>query len=259
MYTRSRTGHPPVARWRLAAPLLIAVVVAGVLLQPILGGDLLEVVDPRWVGAVLLLGSAVTLFGRGAPAQGEDASGSGGAARFGVRLGRTPGVIAAGLGLATLVTGERLPLQLVASWAYGVAAWVFWQSTRGGSSLIEQMARRIHPYAPDFIGSYCRKVTLLWAVFLAVSAAVLAGLALAAPLEWWERYTTWVIVPLSIAGSIVEYLVRKTWFRYYPYGGPIDRLFMTFFPAHATEAGRRSQAYIEARRKELGAEPPPSS
>ena len=85
----------------------------------------------------------------------------------------------------------------------------------------------------------------------------LGALLAAAPLAWWEGYTAFVIVPASIAGSVVEYLVRKTWFRYYPYGGPIDRLFMTFFPARATEAGRRSQAYIEARRKELGAKPPP--
>ncbi|MGH0033306.1 MAG: hypothetical protein ACQGVC_26250 [Myxococcota bacterium] len=253
MYTDSRTGHPPVARWRLAAPLLLSVVVVGVLVYPMVGRDLLSHVDPRWVGAVLLLGSGLTMFGgRGGRA------GGGAAPRFGVQLGRTPGVIAAGLGLATVVTGERLPLLLVASWAYGVAAWVFWQSTRDGSSVIEQVARRIHPYAPDFIGPYCRKVTLLWAAFLGASALVLAGLAVAAPLEWWEGYTKWVIVPLSLAGSAVEYLVRKTWFRYYPYGGPIDRVFMTFFPAGATEAGRRSQAYIEQRRRELGAKPPPS-
>lgn len=225
--------------------MLLSIVVVAVLVYPMFGSDLLERVDPRWVGAVLLAGSALTLFGKAAPS------------RFGVRLGRTPGWIAAALGLATVATGERLPLQLVASWAYGVAAWIFWQSTRGGSSLIEQVAQRIHPYAPDFIGPYCRKVTLLWAAFLAVSAAVLAVLAVAAPLDWWEAYTAWVIVPLSIVGSAVEYLVRKTWFRYYPYGGPIDRLFSRFFPAGASEAGRRSQAYIVARRQELGAEPPP--
>lgn len=225
--------------------MLLSVVVVAVLVYPIVGADLLSRVDPRWVGGVLLLGSTLSLFGSSGPS------------RFGVRLGRTPGLLAAGLGLAAFVSGERLPLQLVASWAYGVAAWVFWQSTRGGSSLIEQMAQAIHPYAPDFIGPYCRKVTLLWAAFLAGNALVLGVLAAAAPLAWWEGYTAFVIVPASIAGSVVEYLVRKTWFRYYPYGGPIDRLFMTFFPARATEAGRRSQAYIEARRKELGAKPPP--
>jgi uncharacterized membrane protein len=235
-----------VARWRLAAPVLLILVVVAVLVQPLLGRDLLAAVGPRWIGGALLVASALSLFGKAGPS------------RFGVRLGRAPGLIAAGLGLVALGTGSRLPLQLVASWAYGVAAWVFWQSTREGSSLIEQMARRIHPYAPDFIGPYCRKVTLLWAAFLGVSATVLAALAVAAPPGWWEGYTTWVIVPLCIAGSVVEYLVRKTWFRYYPYGGPIDRLFMRFFPASGSEAGRRSQAYIETRRKELGAKPPPA-
>lgn len=249
LYTSSRTGHPPVARWRLAAPLLLMGVVIAVLIQPMVGSDWLEL-DPRWLGAALLAGSLATMVGRGR-------AGRSSAERFGVQLGRTPGWIAAALGLAALVTGERLPLRLVASWAYGVAAWVFWQSTRDGSSVIEQVAQRIHPYAPDFIAPYCRKVTLAWAAFLAASAAVLAVLAVAAPVPWWEGYTTWVIVPLCVVGSAVEYVVRKTWFRYYPYGGPIDRLFSTFFPASATEAGRRSQAYIEARRKELGAEPPP--
>jgi len=237
-----------VARWRLAAPALLILVVVAVLVQPMLGSDWLAI-DPRWLGAALLAGSVASMFG--------GAGGGAGASRFGVRLGRAPGLFAAALGLAALLSGERLPLLLVASWAYGVAAWVFWQSTRGGSSLIEQVAQRIHPYAPDFIAPYCRKVTLLWAGFLGISAAVLAVLALAAPVAWWEAYTTWVIVPLCIVGSVVEYLVRKTWFRYYPYGGPIDRLFSTFFPASGSEAGRRSQAYIEARRKELGAKPPP--
>jgi len=245
LYSSSRTGHPPVARWRLAAPLLLVVVVVAVLAYPMVGGDLLSAVDPRWVGGVLLAGSLLTLLGSSGPS------------RFGVRLGRTPGWIAAALGLAAVASGERLPLQLVASWAYGVAGWVLWRSTREGASLVEQLAQRIHPYAPGFIGPYCRKLTLLWAGFLGFSAAALGVLAIAAPLEWWEGYTRWVIVPLSIAGSAVEYLVRKTWFRYYPYGGPIDRLFSIFFPARATEAGRRSQAYIEARRKELGAKPPP--
>jgi uncharacterized membrane protein len=247
LYTSSRTGHPPVARWRLAAPVLLILVVIAVLLQPLVGGDWLRRIDPRWLGAALLFGSGLSLLGKASPT------------RFGVQLGRTPGLLAAALGLAALWTGERLPLLLVASWAYGVAAWVFWQSTRGGSSLIEQLAQRIHPYAPDFIGPYCRKVTLLWAAFLGVSAAVLAVLAVTAPLEWWEAYTLRVVVPLCAVGSLAEYLVRKTWFRYYPYGGPIDRLFCRFFPASGTEAGRRSQAYIEARRRELGAEPPPRS
>lgn len=140
-------------------------------------------------------------------------------------------------------------LLLVPSWAYLVVAFVFWRSTADGSSLIERFVQRVHPYAPDFIGPYCRKVTLAWGCFFGLHALVLAALALVAPLHWWEGYTTWVVLPLSVAGSLVEYLIRKTWFRYYPYGGPIDRLFSRFFPAEATEAGRRSQAYILSRRE----------
>ncbi len=59
------------------------------------------------------------------------------------------------------------------------------------------------------------------------------------------------MLPSMLLFGLVEYLIRKTKFRYYPYGGPIDRFFSTWFPAENTEMGRRSQAYILARQRQL--------
>ncbi len=237
----SRNAHPPVASWRLAAPFLLVTAVAGIVAWPLLATDAFARVGARGVGVALAAGGALSLLAARALSP------------LGAALGAPPGVALVALGAAAAATGERLPLLLVPSWAYGVVAWLFWRSLAGGSSLIERFVQRVHPYAPDFIGPYCRKVTAAWAVFLAASGAALAGLAVAAPLAWWEGFTTWVVLPLVAAGSVVEYLIRKTWFRYYPYGGPVDRLFSAFFPAEATEMGRRSQAYILSRRDSGGA------
>jgi hypothetical protein len=50
--------------------------------------------------------------------------------------------------------------------------------------------------------------------------------------------------------AAAEFLVRKTWFRYYFHGGPFERFWAWLFPAERTARGRRSLAYIEAYRAE---------
>jgi hypothetical protein len=81
----------------------------------------------------------------------------------------------------------------------------------------------------------------------------IAGLALAGRLEAWRAFTGWIVYAAMLVFGAVEFLVRKTWFRYYFHGGPFDRLWSRLFPAEATAAGRRSQAYIRARRAEIAA------
>jgi hypothetical protein len=53
--------------------------------------------------------------------------------------------------------------------------------------------------------------------------------------------------------AVVEYAVRKAWFRYYA-GGPLDRLWATLLPAENSERGRRSLAHIREARARMRAE-----
>jgi len=146
--------------------------------------------------------------------------------------------------LAATATGELVYLQLLPALVYLALACLFWASLRDGGSIIERAARLMVPAAPDFIRSYCRVVTISWGVFFAASAALIAGLALARRPEAWRSYTGGVIYALMLGLSGVEFLTRKTWFRYYYHGGPFDRLWSRLFPAESTARGRASLAHI---------------
>jgi hypothetical protein len=121
------------------------------------------------------------------------------------------------------------------------------------------MARTLEPAAPDFIAPYCRRVTVFWSILFALNTAVLAGLAIFAPVAVWRSVASaWIWLPM--AGSLaVEFFIRKSYFRYYWYQGPFDRLWAQFFPAESTPMGRRSAAYIAKMRAELavGEDPHP--
>lgn len=238
------SSFPPISRVVLIASMTaLFAVVAAMIAYPLFASGVLERVSPRILGALLLIGSGVSL------------AASAGEPRFGLRFGRWPMVGVAVLGAAAALLDRRLPLLLLPSLAYAVAATLFFRSLSEEVSLIERIVERIHPYKPDFVGAYCRRLTSVWGWFFSVHGAVLAVLALTAPVAWWESYTSWVVLPTLVLLTCVEYLIRKTTFRYYPYGGPIDRLFSAWFPAEETEMGRRSQAYIEARARELGRKP----
>ena len=163
-------------------------------------------------------------------------------------VGRWPGVALAGLLAGAIFTGERVFLLLVPAVVYLALAAFFQASLAGGDSIIERVVRRVLPQAPDFIRSYCRKVTRVWVVFFAACALVIAGLAIAGPQSRWELFTGAVVYTLMIALSTVEFFVRKTWFRYYFFGGPFDRLWSRLFPAENTPQGRRSAEYIRLNR-----------
>lgn len=233
-------AFPPATRWVIVFSMTaLFVVVAGIIVYPLFGAGLFDRYSARSLGWVLAAGSAISLLLRPQ-------------APFGIDLGRGPALGMLAIGAAAIASDERLPLLLIPSWCYAIAAAVFWRSLAGGSSLIERFVGLIHPYKPDFVGPFCRKVTIFWAGFFALHGLALALIAVAAPAGWWEAYTGWVMLPSMLLSSLAEYVIRKTWFRYYPYGGPIDRLFSTFFPAENTVAGRRSRDYIDARQRELG-------
>ncbi len=167
----------------------------------------------------------------------------------GVALPRS--TAAAGLGVPLLLalaafSADPRFLQLVPSAVYLALAAGFHATLRAGDSIIERAARALVPEAPDFIRPYCRKLTALWALFFAAIAIVAAALALAGKRSEWELFTGRLVYALMLVVSGVEFLVRKTWFRYYFHGGWFDRVWAKLFPPEATPEGRRSMQHISA-------------
>ena len=146
--------------------------------------------------------------------------------------------------LAAVATGRPIYLQLVPSLVYWMLADTFRGSLRAEDSLIERGARFLVPEAPSFIRGYCRKVTRLWVWFFAASGACIALFAFAGNHVGWEWFTGRLVCAAMVAITVVEFFVRKTWFRYYYHDGPFDRCWAKLFPAENTERGRRSLAYI---------------
>lgn len=167
-----------------------------------------------------------------------------------VRRGAAPTLAIPVLLLGAALSDDALWMQLVPTLVYLTLADLFRASLRGGSSMVEVGARYLVPELPDFVGPYCRKVTFFWAIFFAASALTIAVLALARQTQWWAFYTGQLIYVLMLGISVVEFFMRKTWFRYYPHMGPFDRLWSRLFPAQNTEPGRRSEAYIRLHKPE---------
>ena len=145
------------------------------------------------------------------------------------------------------VSDTALPLRLLPAAVNLMLALVFLQTLNDERSIIEVGARLIEPRLPDFTRAYCRKSTVLWAVFFIASAAVIAWLAVTATMSAWVAFTTRTyFLAMAVLGA-GEFLVRKIHFRHYD-DNPVDRAFASMFPADATATGRRSAAYIAEQR-----------
>jgi len=154
-----------------------------------------------------------------------------------------------------VVTGSALFLRLVPAALQAALAALFVLSLRGGGSLFLDAARIVQPYAPDFIGPYCRKATGVFAALFAVQAVVLTVWVFRPPAHGWATASSAVIwLPLG-ALFAVEWGVRKAWFRHFG-RHPIDRLLRILLPPERTARGRRSLEYITRRRQDLGLPPP---
>jgi uncharacterized membrane protein len=147
-------------------------------------------------------------------------------------------------------TGAEVLVRLVPAAVYAALALAFAASLRSRESLLEVAVRALVPAAPDFVGGYCRGLTGFWAAFFAASALLGAWLAAFGPFEWWRAWTGWGNLAAMLLVSGPEFLIRKTWFRYYFHGGPFDRLWARLFPAENTERGRRSLEAIRRWREE---------
>lgn len=172
-------------------------------------------------------------------------------------LGPLPRAALLALPALAALSGAVVWLRLVPAGIQALCGGVFLASLRGGGSVLQDMARRIHPYAPDFIAGYCRKATAVFAALFGLQAVVLAALALAPPPRTgtWALWSSLVIWIPPLAVSLVEWIVRKAWFRYYG-PGPVDRLLRRLLPPERTARGRRSLEYVRRMRRELGMPPP---
>lgn len=153
------------------------------------------------------------------------------------------------LAALALASGREVWLLLFPVLVNATLFGVFLASRRQDPCIVEEVARWIEPHLPPFVGPYCRTLTLLWAGFFALAAAAIAAVALLRP-EAWRAAALPGYFGVLLALSAVEFVFRKVWFRHYT-RRRIDQWFARHFPAHETERGRRSLAYIQ-RMRELG-------
>jgi uncharacterized membrane protein len=92
-------------------------------------------------------------------------------------------------------------LSLAAAYAFGISLW-------RPPSLIERFARIGEPDLPAAGQSYCRIVTMIWTVWLAVNAAIAALLAVLGSKEAWALWTG--LLAYLIMGALFggEMLIR---------------------------------------------------
>lgn len=236
--TTAHAFRPP-ARLTPAQGLGLLAAMALVALSGFASGRLLDAFGVRVLALVLLALAA-------------------GAARGlrGVDTGGRPSISAAerrllvGLLAFATATGSAAALALLPAVVHAAVARLLLASLDDELTLIEQGARLSHPLAPLFIGPYCRKLTVVWATAFAMSAGMTAVLALSGAEAMHRAWTGWMFWTLLGAFSVVEFVWRKAWFRYYG-RGPLDRLLARAFPPGNTERGRRSQAYLMSMRAEL--------
>ena len=240
------TGPSP-DRWRPRPFQIFAGVglAAALVLFPALGDRLLETFGARSLGAAIAVTGLVSmLMVRQSPSRTS-------------RLWQLSGVGTFLLGATAAATGGAAPVLLLPSYVYLGLGTGFALSLQQADSLIERAARTLEPQAPDFIRGYCRRLTAVWSALFFLNSGIIAWLALAGYRDAWLLWTgagTW----LAIGGfSAFEFLFRKSWFRYYFYGGFFDQLWSRAFPPEVTERGRRSAAYIEKVRAQQPATPFP--
>ena len=80
-------------------------------------------------------------------------------------------------------------------------------------------------------------------------AALLAVFAFGVSPSRWQALSSRTVWILIGGISVAEFLVRKSWFRHYPHGGPFERFWSTLFPPEKTSRGRRSMESIRCWRE----------
>lgn len=210
-----------------------------VFLSGFAGGRVVEWLGVRPMAALLLLVAAMAATGLRGAVPGNQRG-----------LSLLERVLVLGSLACAVATGSPVALGLVPAFVQMAVARILLASLDDERSVIEKGARISHPLAPDFIGPYCRKLTVVWAALFAASALVIAASTLGGYVELHAAWTQWMFWTLLVVFCVVEFFWRKAWFRYFG-RGPFDRLLARVFPPARTERGRRSQDYLLRMRAEL--------
>lgn len=96
---------------------------------------------------------------------------------------------------------------------------------RGREPLVTRFARidRGGQLAPDLV-RYTRNVTVTWAAFFALMAAVSTTLALTGPIAAWSIFTNILNYLLVVLFFIVEYIYRRIGYRHHPHASPLQMI-----------------------------------
>ena len=94
-------------------------------------------------------------------------------------------------------------LSLAAASAFAITLWQ-------PQSLVEKLALASGEVWSSELQSYCRNVTAIWALWLAINAAIAAGLALSGDDAAWALWTGAIFYLVSGALFAVEWLVRRS-------------------------------------------------
>ncbi|HVJ42889.1 MAG TPA: hypothetical protein VM639_15400 [Dongiaceae bacterium] len=89
------------------------------------------------------------------------------------------------------------------------AAFAFAWSLRHPPSLIERFARLRQPELPLEGVAYCRKVTVIWAIWLSLNAVVATVLALWGGLALWALWTGFISYLVTGLLVVSEFAVRR--------------------------------------------------
>jgi len=176
--------------------------------------------------------------------------------RVALRNGAAPASAIPILLMITAASGESVFLRLVPAAVFASLADTCRISLRDGVSIIEHAVQYMVPEAPGFIRTYCRNLTWFWCGFFIGCALVGGHLAISSDIDRWSRFIGSGIYVAMAGVTVIEFFVRKTWFRYYFHGGLFDRFWSSLFPAEGTTRGRQSMAYIQRFRDRAH---PPSS
>jgi uncharacterized membrane protein len=93
-------------------------------------------------------------------------------------------------------------LSLAAASAFAITLWQ-------PQSLVEKLALASGEIWSPELQSYCRNVTIIWALWLAINAAIAAGLALSGNDGAWALWTGAIFYLVSGALFAIEWLVRR--------------------------------------------------
>jgi uncharacterized membrane protein len=118
------------------------------------------------------------------------------------------------LGAIALIAALALLDSTMAAKAYPVAlsgglALLFGSSLWRPHSLVEQIAELGGDHLSPAARRYCRRVTLVWTIWLVINTLISAGLAIAGSLAAWTLWTgviSYVVIGLIFSG---EFLLRR--------------------------------------------------